>query len=424
MKKFIGWLIIGILLTGTICGVTFGVKYYSLDIDTALEEQYDKGYSDALNGSEGNYRVLYQEAVNKLTIAQNNFTELQAKYETLKQNSDSDKEELAKVKENLEKAEENIFNLTNDVKFYQELLEAYESDNKFQVTFSLFDNGKEYIYDVQVIEPNGYLSEVITPERADFEGWSLTKGGELIDDLTTIQVTENMTIYGMCTNTVTFMVNGEEYATQEVSYGKYATDIEVSLAGYTFEGWSLTEGGEIITFNTIPIMKDIIFYACIEKRLYSISEYSEGNQIGILDYYIFNANDLIYLSNSENAFNGINLYLANDIDMSNIQFKTINNFNGNFNGQNHTIYNLNTSLFNYLGSNFENRIEVCNLILKNSNLSYVANSNYYGVLANMLSNVDLYNCHNISSYTASYTGDVSGGIGGLFGSVAHCNIEK
>ncbi len=417
-----------------IVGTITGNAYYTYE---DVQNAYNDGYTDGIRNEEELTAQIdyYKGEVDKYAIS---LGEAQSKIENLEKDlqdainsGNADKETIAGLQEDLAEAQaditakqEQIEELQDDIKYYQELLEAYADSDKLRVTFTMVDNGKERNYDVQVVEPNGYLSEVITPDRADFEGWSLTKGGELIDDLTTVQVTDNMTIYGMCTNTVTFMVNGEEYATQEVSYGKYATDIEVSLAGYTFEGWSLTEGGEIITFNTIPIMKDIIFYACIEKRLYSISEYSEGNQIGILDYYIFNANDLIYLSNSENAFNGINLYLANDIDMSNIQFKTINNFNGNFNGQNHTIYNLNTSLFNYLGSNFENRIEVCNLILKNSNLSYVANSNYYGVLANMLSNVDLYNCHNISSYTASYTGDVSGGIGGLFGSVAHCDIEK
>ena len=333
MKKIIGWLIIIILLAGTVCGVIFGVKYYTFDLDSALEVEYDKGYSDALNGSEGNYRVLYKEAMEKLSIAQNNFIELQEKYEIIKTNNETDKATLIKVKEELEQAKEEIFNLTNDVKFYEELLEAYEDSNKLIVTFMLFDDGKEIPYEVQAIEPNAYLSAVVTPEKDDFEGWALTKGGEFIDDLTTMQVTENMTIYGMCTNTVTFMVNGEEYTTQEVSYGEYATDIDVSLWGYTLEGWSLSENGETITIETTPVTANTNFYAILQRVDFSPIEwnglsnfdgnfiwsygentyYSRGSEQYVLNketrtwekkiwYGVSEFNSSVIYSNNENAY--------------------------------------------------------------------------------------------------------------------------
>lgn len=176
-----------------------------------------------------------------------------------------DKEEIQELNNTITELNNQIHNLNNQVTYYQELLEAYENNGKLIVTFMLVDNGTQTVYDVQAVEENDYLAEVISPDRIDFEGWSLTMGGELIDNITTIQVTENMTIYGMCTNTVTFIVNGEEYTKQEVSYGKYATDVEVILSGYTFNGWSLTNGGEIVNVDTISITTDTTFYTELTK---------------------------------------------------------------------------------------------------------------------------------------------------------------
>lgn len=175
-------------------------------------------------------------------------------------------QDIADLQADIAAKQQQIQALQNSITYYQELLEAYQDADKLIVTFTLFDNGVETVYDVQVVEPNGYLSAVVNPTASDFEGWSLSKGGDIIDDLTTIQVTENMTIYGMFTNTVTFMVNGEEYATQEVSYNKYATDVEVTLTGYTFNGWSLTENGETIALSTTPIITDTTFYAILDGK--------------------------------------------------------------------------------------------------------------------------------------------------------------
>ena len=283
MKTWKKWLIAVfsiLLLAGITLGVVWVVDNWSaITSNTTLytQEDLDNAYNKGLNDAGYDVIVQYQEQVADLQI------ELQNKEITignltdqlndalenggLKDDEIEDlKKDIADLQAEITAKQEQIEELQDDIKFYQELLEAYEDSDKLRVTFTMVDNGKERNYDVQVVEPNGYLSEVITPDRADFEGWSLTKGGELIDDLTTIQVTENMTIYGMCTNTVTFMVNGEEYATQEVSYGKYATDVEVSLTGYTLEGWSLTENGETITFNTTPIIKDTTFYAVLNGK--------------------------------------------------------------------------------------------------------------------------------------------------------------
>lgn len=264
-------------------------RYYTPEEVQQIRDDYED------NLDEKQLQIDYYK--NQIDIYLKDLQEAQIKIENLEKNlqdainsGNADKETISELQEDLAEAQadilakqEQIEELQDDIKFYQELLEAYEDSDKLRVTFTMVDNGKERNYDVQVVEPNGYLSEVITPDRADFEGWSLTKGGELIDDLTTIQVTENMTIYGMCTNTVTFIVNGEEYTTQEVSYNKYANYVSTTFAtGYNLDGWSLSENGEIVIFREMPIIQDTTFYAVFVEEL---SSFEEKTWSGLTNFY-------------------------------------------------------------------------------------------------------------------------------------------
>ena len=264
MKKIIGYLVIVLLFAGSICGIVFGVKY-------AQNEKYIQDNNSAIEQVEelrDKITTLQIELQNKEIVVVNLTEQLNTSLANggLKDEEIEDlKNDIAELQADISAKQAQIAELQDDIKFYQELLEAYEDSGKLVVTFTLVDNGVETTHDVQVVEPNGYLTAVVNPTASDFEGWSLSKGGELIEDLTTVQVTENMTVYGMFTNTVTFMVNGEEYATQEVSYNKYATDVEVSLAGYNLDGWSLTEDGETVTLSTTSITADTTFYAVLEK---------------------------------------------------------------------------------------------------------------------------------------------------------------
>ena len=319
-----------------IAGTITGNAYYTYE---DVQNAYDDGYTDGIrNESELTAQIDYYKAevdkyIASLAEAQTKIENLEKSLQDAINSGNADKETIAGLQNDLAEAQaeltakqEQIEELQDDIKYYEELLEAYEDSDKLRVTFTMVDNGKERNYDVQVVEPNSYLSAVVTPDRSDFEGWSLTKGGELIDDLTTIQVTENMTIYGMCTNTVTFMVNGEEYTTQEVSYNKYASDVDVTLTGYTFNGWSLTENGETITLSTTPITADTTFYAVLEKmssfEVYAWNGYTptSGNYIwtdGVNYYYSRSSSQ--YVLNVETStweekiWNGLTIFFGNDI---------------------------------------------------------------------------------------------------------------
>lgn len=267
-----------LLIVGIIIGVVWLVKNWeTLSTQTDLYsyedlvEYGDEKYQEGLEASD-NYKILYEETLKSLNQAEDRVNDLTEDLEDAINSGNVDKETIAGLQQDLAEAQadliakqEQIEELNNTITFYEKLLEAYENSDKLIITFMLVDNGKEIPYDVQAVEPNAYLSAVITPEKDDFEGWALTKGGELINDLTTIQVTENMTIYGMCTNTVTFMVNGEEYTTQEVSYGECAQNVVIENTTYElYNGWRIND--DLVLIETYNIYSDTIFNADITYK--------------------------------------------------------------------------------------------------------------------------------------------------------------
>lgn len=242
-----------------------GERYYtSEDIDDAYNAGV--GDKDEMLSQIDSLKIDIDKYLKDISDYQTRVADLTKDLNDALENGGLKDDEIEDLEQQIKDMEIEIDGLEDTVLELQLLLEAYENIDKLRVTFVLFDNNDETPYKIQLVDENGYLSEVETPEGSDFEGWSLTKGGELIDDLTTIQVIENMTVYGMFTNTVTFMANGEEYSTQEVSYNKYASDVEVSLTGYTFNGWSLTENGETIALSTTPIITDTTFYALLNGK--------------------------------------------------------------------------------------------------------------------------------------------------------------
>ena len=313
-----------------------------------------------------------------------------------------DKETISKLMDKIDKLNTEIDSLNKKLKLYEEILEAYEDSDKLRVTFYIVQNGEQTPYDVQVVEPNGYLAEVVTPE-GNFEGWTMEIGGEYIDDLTTIQVTENITIYGIFSNTVTFVIQDQEPTTQVVSYNGYATHEDVNIIGYTFKGWSLDKTN-VINLNETPITKDTTFYAVFEEKLYSIQEF-ETVKDQVTEFYIFEPNDLVELSNLVTGgeyFDGYTILLANDIDMQSINFTAIasvnsnDTFSGNFDGQNYKIKNLTSQkgLFNRVSqikSGESYSISISNLFMENINFG---SSSYIGGIVNTCNgSVTITNCH-------------------------------
>ena len=276
MKAWKKWLIAVfsiVLVAGIAIGTVWLVNNWdALTSDTTLytQEDIDDAYEQGLNDAGYEVILQYQE---QIAIIQGQLEESQIKVgnltdslnQALEQNK-IDAEAIAGYLDDIAELSDDITDLNNQIKLYQELLEAYENSGKYEVVFYLVQNGEQTPYDVQVVEPNGYLSDVVEPE-GNFEGWSLTIGGEVIEDITTIQVTSNMSIYGSFKNTYTvnFIVKDDVFNTQSIVEGE-----EINLNNYSptltncnFEGWSLSINGEIISNNLFIVNDNVNFYAII-----------------------------------------------------------------------------------------------------------------------------------------------------------------
>ena len=276
MKAWKKWLIAVfsiVLVAGIAIGTVWLVNNWdALTSDTTLytQEDIDDAYEQGLNDAGYEVILQYQE---QIAIIQGQLEESQIKVGNLTNSLNQalaqheiDQETIAEYLDDITELNNTITDLNNQIKLYQERLEAYENSGKYEVVFYLVQNGEQTPYDVQVVEPNGYLSEVVAPE-GNFEGWSLTIGGDLIEDLTTIQVTSNMSIYGSFKNiyTVNFIVKDDVFNTQSIVEGQ-----EINLNNYSptltncnFEGWSLSVNGEIISNNLFIVNDNVNFYAII-----------------------------------------------------------------------------------------------------------------------------------------------------------------
>ena len=312
MKAWKKWLI-AVFSIVLVAGITIGTVWLvnnwdALTSDTTLytQEDIDDAYEQGLNDAGYEVILQYQE---QIAIIQGQLEESQIKVgnltdslnQALEQNK-IDAEAIAGYLDDIAELSDDITDLNNQIKLYQELLEAYENSGKYEVVFYLVQNGEQTPYDVQVVEPNGYLSEVVEPE-GNFEGWSLTIGGDLIESLTSVQITEDTNIYGTFYSTVTFMVNDEEYSTQQVGYNKYATEPEEpEVQYYTFEGWTLN-GEDVVAVNTYQITQDTTFVAELTKN--ELSTFIEKSWNGLTDFsgrYVWTDNYNVYYSNGEEQY--------------------------------------------------------------------------------------------------------------------------
>ena len=161
------------------------------------------------------------------------------------------------------------FTIKADTTFYA----VYTSvTRKYKVTFM---NGSEKLSESDVDYNGVAVAPTQTPAKEStvdtvfaFAGWSLTDGGEKVDEL---KITGDTTFYAVYTPAtrqykVTFMNGSEKLSESEVDYNGVAvaptqTPAKESTVDtvYAFAGWSLTDGGEKV--DELKITGDTTFYA-------------------------------------------------------------------------------------------------------------------------------------------------------------------
>lgn len=116
---------------------------------------------------------------------------------------------------------------------------------------------------------NGTVSEPIAPTKSGytFAGWSDTDGGNAVTFNYTPGVTNNITLYALWSAN-TYIVTFNSNSGSAVADGSFTTGGTVAepaaptRSGYTFAGWSATDGGAAVTFPYSPnATADITLFA-------------------------------------------------------------------------------------------------------------------------------------------------------------------
>ena len=161
------------------------------------------------------------------------------------------------------------FTIKADTTFYA----VYTSvTKKYKVTFM---NGSEKLSESDVDYNGVAVAPTQTPAKEStvdtvfaFAGWSLTDGGEKVDEL---KITGDTTFYAVYTSAtrqykVTFMNGSVKLSESDVDYNGVAvapaqTPAKESTVDtvFVFAGWSLTDGGEKV--DELKITGDTTFYA-------------------------------------------------------------------------------------------------------------------------------------------------------------------
>ena len=181
------------------------------------------------------------------------------------------------------------FTIKADTTFYA----VYTSvTRKYKVTFM---NGSEKLSESDVDYNGVAAAPTQTPAKEStvdtvytFAGWSLTDGGEKVDEL---KITGDTTFYAVYTSAtrqykVTFMNGNEKLSESDVDYNGVAvapaqTPAKESTVDtvYAFSGWSLTDGGEKV--DELKITGDTTFYAIYTPSVRKYNVQFIGNDLDV-----------------------------------------------------------------------------------------------------------------------------------------------
>ena len=145
-------------------------------------------------------------------------------------------------------------------------VQTIEADVRF------FVNGEQY-GETQTVALGTCATVPENPAVPDesyvFEGWRVI-GTEDIVNVAVEYVTKDAdyeAVFSKKTYTVTFYSRSASYATVVVEHGNMVEAPEIpEIKGYSFLGWSLTDGGNIVKLSGTKIDKDMSFYAVYEKE--------------------------------------------------------------------------------------------------------------------------------------------------------------
>ena len=159
--------------------------------------------------------------------------------------------------------------------------EAPAETAKYTVTFK---DGEKVLYTLSVesgkaVNLSEYpeINESAAKTGYTFKGWSKTNDGSVVN-LANETITADTTYYAVFEinkYSITFNDGTSVLKTVTANYGTKASEINVSTfapekEGYTFKGWSKTNGGEVVDLSTVTINQSMAFFAVYEKQTFEI----------------------------------------------------------------------------------------------------------------------------------------------------------
>ena len=142
-------------------------------------------------------------------------------------------------------------------------------------------------------------NNAFTKTGYSFAGWAFTAGGEkAYDDGEAITITESTTLYALWNATpyaVVFNAQGGtgEMANLSINYDqtKSLTTVGFTKTGYTFEGWTATEGSSNVDYAdganyTMQSTSTVTLYAVWTANVYTVSFHANGGEGNMSDQTI------------------------------------------------------------------------------------------------------------------------------------------
>lgn len=165
---------------------------------------------------------------------------------------------------------------------------VFKEIKKYTVTF--YVDGA--VYRTYTVIENETSSVPSTPsvDGYNFLGWSKTEGGQKIE-IGSVKITENTSFHAILEEKepekVYFTVTFKDVDSVLVEQGKTvsAPATEPEKEGYTFKGWSKTNGGTVINVSSVTVNSDITFYPVFEKNpvYFEVVFIVDGEEYEVLD---------------------------------------------------------------------------------------------------------------------------------------------
>ena len=295
--KLLLCLSIPVLLAGTGCGIYYGIQYHNLDKQVVEDDSGMVNVVDELRKSVESLETEKANLTQQLSLLQEQYDALNQLRQNLENTNNSLEIENAELQTQIEELnnqnaqlEAQITNLNNQITSLNTQIETLNktlADNKSASDEELAS------LEVQVATLQAQVNslnttiENLNTEIDSYEANTISLNTEIANLNNTIaeyeqeienykQIIEDLKKINSCV--VTFRVDGELYATQQVNKTESPVAFDNPASeNYIFDGWTIAGSTEIVDPFTYSVTEDIEFVASIRK--YKIVTFTVDDEV-------------------------------------------------------------------------------------------------------------------------------------------------